>query len=301
MQRCHVCTGELITRFDKVADPQSGETFSIAACGTCRLGATVPQPDDLAPYYSEYYGERHGFTAAYCSRRRYSWLRDDGERRRLLDVGCGDGAFLRFASERGWHGAGTERMTGSASDLEIYRALTDVRERFGAASFDAVTMWHTLEHFRDPRETLMQAFDLLADDGQLHVAVPSARGWQARVFGRYWLHLDVPRHLFHFSGSSLVEILTQCGFAVGKQRHQEFEYDLLGWSQSALNSIFKVPNVFFRSLAEQKTDVGAGIRAANFVLGVIFSAIALPLVLLGTLSKNGGTIVITASKTRRNG
>jgi SAM-dependent methyltransferase len=321
MQSCHVCGGRLETLLAEVAEPETLEKFSIMDCRACGAGHSFSQPSDLGAYYAGYHGKRHGFTANFCARRRVRWLekmrkpaRSKGDvdepfdapllragfrkHGRVLDIGCGEGTFLKEAKERGWNVVGTELNAERFADsgLDVYEDLDSVKARFGKESFGAVTMWHTLEHFRNPREVLRDAFELLAPGGSLLVAVPDAGGWQARLFGKYWLHRDVPRHLFHFSFKSLEQILGQSGFAVKNKWHQEFEYDLLGWSQSALNTVFRTPNVFFNTLSGKRSNAGRAAVAANFMLGTVLSAFALPLVLLGTLSGKGGTIIVSAVK-----
>lgn len=302
MNSCHACGGELETRFPEVLDPQTEETFSILACRNCGLGHTSPQPENLNEYYAEYHGGRHGATANYCAARRLKWLnnRFDSKNNKafLLDVGCGDGTFLLKAKSDGWNSVGTEMNPANARNegLEVFETLTEVKEKYGENSFSAATMWHTLEHFKNPREVLQGVFELLAPEGVLIVAVPDGGGFQARMFGKYWLHLDVPRHLYHFNYESLINLLAQCGFPVKNHWHQEFEYDLLGWSQSALNKFMPKPNVFFKTLSGHETNVGGADKFVNFALGSAFSAAALAAVPLGSLLKKGGTLVVRCEK-----
>lgn len=302
MQNCHVCGSNLVTKFSEVKDVQTGDKFSLLVCENCGLGHTFSSPENLAPYYAEYHGRRHGFTTDYCDFRRIRWVEksveSNGNPRKLLDVGCGSGTFLKTAKRRGWLAVGTEMNIENFQDsgLEVYEDLDKIREKYAAASFDAITLWHTLEHFKNPRAILMKARELLAENGSLLVAVPDFGGFQSQMFGQNWLHLDMPRHLFHFNFNALRTLLKQCGFSVKWRRNQEFEYDLLGWSQSALNALSGTPNVFFRTLAGQKNGISQTKVAVNTVFGAAFSAAALPFVPLSALIKKGGTIVVSAGK-----
>jgi hypothetical protein len=149
---------------------------------------------------------------------------------------------------------------------------------------------------RDPRTVLAQAGRMLAPGGLLVVAAPDAGGLQARLFGRHWLHLDVPRHLYHFDRPALAKMLEEAGFALVATHHQEFEYDLLGWAQSALNALTPLPNVFFAILAGRPRPVPPFWRWLNLLLGACFCALALPLVFVGTALRRGGTLVVMARR-----
>jgi SAM-dependent methyltransferase len=219
---------------------------------------------------------------------------DAREGRRLLDIGCGDGAFLLAAMEDGWSVAGTEMNPASARAAGVTPVHESVEEARAQAPFDCITLWHSLEHMRDPHATLKSLACMLAPDGLLVVAVPDAEGLQARLFGSSWFHLDVPRHLYHFGARALTGLLDNAGFAPLREWHQEFEYDLLGWSQSALNLLMPAPNIFFKSLTGRHTEVGRTQVAASYSLGIMLSALALPATLIGTLSRRGGTLIVAA-------
>lgn len=83
--------------------------------------------------------------------------------------------------------------------------------------------------------------------------------------------------------------------------HHEFEYDVMGWAQSLLNRMFSAQDVFFRTLAGRPTGAGVGGRVVNFVLGALFSAVSLPMVLIDAVGGRGGTLVVRASKIKSAG
>ncbi len=301
--KCSICGGDLRVRFPKARDPLTDEIFSIMRCGSCGLGHTMPRPADLDRYYAvRYYGNRHGFTARMCSRRRLKIVQSATGKStggKLLDIGCGDGLFLLEARRAGWHVTGTELNPSMARQAGL-----DVREDIallaGEGEFDCITMWHTLEHMRDMPSMLRHAARLLGPGGRLIVAVPDWGGLQARLFGPRWLHLDVPRHLYHFDGGALGYCLASADFSIERRWHQELEYDLLGISQSALNYLMpSYPNVFFDALTGKKPDRGGTATAVGFVLGTFLTVLALPLLAVGTLIKRGGTLIVAARKSGR--
>jgi len=295
-QACVACGGSLALQLSRVVDAITREEYEVFRCENCGLGVTVPQPSDLRPYYSGYHGGRHGVTTNFRTSRRLSLLthvirRTDGMA--LLDVGCGDGTFLLAAREAGWMVAGTEMNPELArrAGLDVYASVGESAQH---GPFDVVTLWHSLEHMREPRETLCQIRDVIGSKGVVLIAVPNNGGWQARVFGRSWLHLDVPRHLYHFDRRSLTTALQGASFTPIRWWYQELEYDIVGWSQSALNSVQGVPNVFLGQMMGRAAQTGRGQNVVNFVAGIALSAASLPLVLVAAAAQQGGTLVVAA-------
>lgn len=301
LKYCDVCGGELVRRFPEVRDPLTKEIFSVERCVRCRLGHTVPKPQELSSYYApRYYGNRHGLARRHCTKRRLGFVASviaPKRGLRLLDIGCGDGSFLLAARDAGWQVTGTELnlQPARSAGLDVRESIDEIplTERF-----DCITMWHTLEHMADINTTLGQIAKLLKPDGKLIVSVPDNGGLQAKLFGHRWLHLDVPRHLHHFDRGSLRYCLTSAGYSIERQWHQEFEYDLLGWSQSALNCLMPDPNVFFDCLTGKQKNHNKLITASNFALGSLLTLLFLPTVTIGTILRRGGTLVAVACQDR---
>jgi SAM-dependent methyltransferase len=286
-----------------VLDPQSGETFSVLRCTRCELGITVPAPDDLEPYYGErYYGARHGITRRFCVWRRMRLIEQVTRGKppgTLADIGCGDGSLLLKAREAGWTVLGTEVSAEIASPgLEVRDSIEELAER---APFDCITLWHSLEHLRDPAQALAELARMLTREGTLLLAVPDSRGWQALLFGRYWLHLDAPRHLYHFSLPSLRAVLDRAGMDLVRVWHHEVEYDLFGWIQSALNRVMPRPNILFDALTHRPRRVSRMLAGANAILAGLGLIPAIGATVLSTWMGRGGTLVIAARRRASNG
>lgn len=295
---CPVCGGAMRDAIAEARDPLTDEAFDVVRCSCCELGVTIPAPDDLGRYYAaRYYGGRHAMTQRYCLRRRMRLVEriaPGGRRGKLVDVGCGDGSFLLEARGAGWTVLGTEVSDEVAwPDLEIRSSIDDLRP---SAPFDCVTLWHSLEHLRHPGETLTELARMLTPGGTLLLAVPDGRGWQARLFGRHWLHLDVPRHLYHFSFPSLRIALDRAGLDVIQVRHQEGEYDLFGWIQSALNRIMPRPNILFDTLTRRPRRVSNTVIVANVVLAGLLLVPAFAATVLSSWVGRGGTLVVASRR-----
>ena len=295
---CPVCRGAMREALAGVRDPQSGEAFGVVRCSGCQLGVTVPAPEDLEPYYGErYYGGRHWITRRYCAWRRMRVIEQATRGMApstLVDIGCGDGSFLLEARRAGWTVLGTEVNDRIPSPgLEIWGSIDDLRSR---APFGCITLWHSLEHLRHPTEAVTNLARMLVPGGTFVVAVPDSRGWQARLFGRHWLHLDVPRHLYHFGLPSLRAALETAGLKVIRVWHHELEYDLFGWIQSALNRAMPRPNILFDALTRRPRRVSRALVAANAILAVLLLIPAFVATVLSTWMGRGGTIIVAAGR-----
>ena len=135
---------------------------------------------------------------------------------RLLDVGSGDGSFLSRARGAGWDVVGVEpdpqawaisRQAGLDVRHGGVECVSGERE-----SFDVITMNHVIEHVRDPRQELLQAYALLKPAGLLYLETPNIESRGHEHFGPHWYALDPPRHLVPLNWTSLESLLASVGF-----------------------------------------------------------------------------------------
>jgi len=210
-----------------------GETMAVAVvrCGECELCYTRPRParEAIGRFYPEDYAphqvRRVRRPSAFGSWWRRATGRRDWERdgppmrggRRLLDFGCGGGAFLQRMHHRGWQVLGVDASAAVVKRIRDELGLPAVAGDLASPElkpegFDVVTMLQSLEHVHDPLGVLRQARELLAPGGRLYVWVPSIEGLPFRWFGPAWFGLDLPRHLVHFSPSTLKRMVAAAGF-----------------------------------------------------------------------------------------
>lgn len=141
----------------------------------------------------------------------------------LLDVGCGNGAFLLRAKAAGWNVLGLDPDPHAAvqvrqSGLEVHQGMLDTFDH--PASFDVITSSNVIEHVHDPKMFLDQLLRLLRRDGKLWLATPNVNSTGHRHFGRSWRGLEPPRHLTIFSPAALQSMLTMTGFVDVQFHHR---------------------------------------------------------------------------------
>jgi SAM-dependent methyltransferase len=111
-----------------------------------------------------------------------------------------------------------------------------------SSKFDLVVMFQVLEHLEWPVEELQKVAALLNDGGAVIVGVPNFSSWQSRFGKSSWLHLDVPRHLLHFSPHSLASVAQKAGLELRSVDYVSVEHDPYGWVQTILNRVFNNNN-----------------------------------------------------------
>ncbi len=227
-----------------------GTLFHYEQCAVCGLVFLNPQPDpkELLRYYGrDYYGgggQKFGrgieaLRLFFALSRVYRLKRYLPRVGRALDIGCGQGAFLRLLRREGWEVQGTElaeEPACRARQAGIPVLLGEIQEgQFGEGSLDLVTLWHVIEHLRDPAGMLQRISLMVGRKGLVALSTPNVVSTQARVFRERWFHLDPPRHLYLFSPETLDRLMAQAGFRMIYLNHFSMEQNPYGWVQSALN------------------------------------------------------------------
>ncbi len=134
---------------------------------------------------------------------------------RLLDVGCGNGAFMARAQSAGWYVQGIEPDHAAASQavlqgFEVFEGgIADFDAR---ASYDVITLAHVIEHLHDPVSMLAGCRKLLRPGGTMWIATPNVSSIGHRLFKEAWQPLETPRHIVMPTSRALVAMLHHAGF-----------------------------------------------------------------------------------------
>ncbi len=305
---CPLCGSEEARTLASVADPWelAPAPFGLVRCTQCQLVYTKPRPtaDTLGAYYQDVYSGQGGEGMRDAQTNQALWYVNEarwklmepwmslGPTDRVLDVGCGYGAFLAFL-----HGRSRCQLFGVDADQgSIEGNLCRDHGSFFAGEledaaypddhFSFVSMMHSLEHVRDPVATLGEVARVLRPGGHALVEVPYFGSLLRRVFGRSWFPLLVPQHLLHFETSTLALALRQAGLGNVRVLRP-------AWCPAELT--MSLGPVLGRALGMSSPDQAdpASLRArlVSTVLLVVFVSLDLPLSLLLRLSGRSGSLV----------
>jgi len=241
---CPLCSStNLKWVFDVKDYTVSGKEFSIIHCEDCtgRFTQGIPDVDEIGVYYkSEDYishtNTTKGFINTLYQRVRRITLKQKAaivkqhtglQTGRVLDIGCGTGAFLHTMRAQGWQVTGLEPDADArAVAQKTYKIVAQPSHELfilPEGSFNAITLWHVLEHVHALHEYLERMKKLLTPQGVLFIAVPNYTSKDARVYGKYWAGYDVPRHLYHFSPKSMKLLVEQHGLQIAQMLPMWFD------------------------------------------------------------------------------
>ena len=228
-KKCPWCNSENNHQFLKLKDYfLTQEEFEILECEDCKLLFTnpCPTPDKIGSYYkSEDYlshnEEKKGLFA-----RIYNKVKKINIKNKfkiavsnqlsaisILDIGCGVGDFLLYAKENGCNITGIEPSEDARKiaekKLECKILSPEELQYIPDNSFDIITMWHVLEHVADLKTEIHHLQRILKKDGRLVLALPNYKSYDAEYYKDKWAAYDVPRHLSHFSQTSIKNIFKE--------------------------------------------------------------------------------------------
>jgi 2-polyprenyl-3-methyl-5-hydroxy-6-metoxy-1,4-benzoquinol methylase len=287
---CHLCgpTGSSQLFTTTVSGAAGVRSVSLVRCKTCGLVFLNPRPTEAAieSFYEEDYAphravseagamteslQRSAFRVDASAPARFlttplRWFLNTlgtrpllhGRRGdRLIDVGCASGRHLLLYHRLGWDVLGLEADAGCCGLIRDELRLPVLEGSWSEAHIEpgqhnAVMFWHVLEHLHDPRAALEKAFRALKPGGVIQIAAPTCDGAGFSTFGEHWAALEVPKHLYFFSGVVLRKLLEEAGFIDVRVRPL--------WRESLI--------VWKRSAEKERAETGAG--PSSFALVPLF-------------------------------
>jgi SAM-dependent methyltransferase len=243
----------------------SRESFDYLECSKCGTLQIVSIPEDMSPYYpANYYSFKlprlkqnpvrtflryHralnylglpsilGHLAAHKESQRpviFRWLKAArvNPETPILDVGCGSGGLLAELSKYGFRDlTGIDPfLAGDVHFTSCFRVLRKDIEK-ETRRYPLVMLHHSFEHMADPLQVLRRAKDLLTDAGTLLIRIPLAGTFACRHYGRDWVQLDAPRHLFLYTERSMGVLASAAGLRVREVIYDSEAFQFWGSEQ----------------------------------------------------------------------
>ncbi len=261
INQCPLCSKTKFSLYTTAIDySNSKEPFAIEQCDHCTFLLTNPRPTETessqyyeAENYVSHSGSNKGLinqiyliVRSFTLKNKVKFLKRFAKGNQLLDVGCGTGDFLYAAKQQGFQVKGIEtspkaKTIAQQKGLEIM----DDQQLFALEpkQFDALTLWHVLEHIHQLNDNLKQFNTLLKPKGVAIIAVPNPQSTDATHYQNQWAALDVPRHLYHFTPKTIEQLMTKHHFKLIHKQLMPFD----AFYVSLLSEKYK-PNNRFETL-----------------------------------------------------
>lgn len=228
---------------------------------------------------------------------------------KLLEIGCGKGFFLSAAKVVGFNAFGIEPSRRSykfAKSLHGENVKNTFLENYfneNSVKYDIIYAFHVLEHVEDPHQFLYMISQMLEPNGYLCISVPNYNSLQFKLFKDRWYHLDVPRHLNHFTHQSLSTILNRSNLNIYKKAFFSLYFEFIGYFISLYNYILPINNFIFNIIKCRRILINKfGILSVTkttisfiLLLPIVFS-LSIIFTLLTFATPNSGTINVLVKR-----
>jgi len=225
---CPICHSSRVTPFAGLFTPYGNRKayYQVYICEDCGHGHASGRLDQdfLEDIYSDGFHQTSQQEASNSSlpiyingRARVAWLVSKGILGKLLDIGCGNGAFVEVAGKH-FTASGVE-LSASAARQAQTKGL-DVLEGdfisidFGDAAFDVITLWDVLASFPDLDAAMTKCVALMKPSGVLVASVPIIGSIAAKILRSRWPLLIPPVNIHYFDRRSIQALAAKHGLKV---------------------------------------------------------------------------------------
>lgn len=290
---CNICgssqSDKLLDGYDRytVVDKTS---FTLVKCRSCGLIYMNPQPSmaELAKYYpADYppyqpqaifvYGPilrsiqslYHRISPPRVTAAKAAAVSTDTSVKKVLDFGCGAGhTLVRLQAQHpqwqlfGFDISANKEVKKIGNVTIYYDDFEKMEGDFESNSFDIIYLNNVLEHVLDPHETLTRLRNLLKPGGDMIIEIPNIASIKFRIFGKYFSSLDIPRHLYHFSPTTIKQLcdkahltINSIEFAGTPKSTMLSTHYMLGINKRTFNPIaYRLVEVITKILGEKRIN-----------------------------------------------
>jgi len=198
-----------------------GQDCRVVRCRACSLvyKDLVPTPAALDAHYADAYVHFHkgelDVREANAARERLRISRRLlGEHEapvRLLDVGCGRGAFVAAARSAGYEAYGVDPHL--PPELESDHLRRAPLAELPADTYDVAVLLNVAEHLAEPRATFAAVRRSLRAGGVMLLTCPYGDSLHRRVYRERWTQIAIDEHLLFWTPTALTKVLRELDFA----------------------------------------------------------------------------------------
>lgn len=246
---CNTKLGNVIFKIDS--------TTTIYQCHKCQRISIITskktaQKQDL--YSSKYYLkdrslkitlEKYYMKIVYYLRTKFIANLTNHKKITLLDIGCGDGMFIKSLNPKKILAFGND-LSKSANKICLKKGIRMISLNNKNISslknkFDVITMYHVFEHLSDPTKFLSKIKTLLKKNAYLIFVTPNTSSIGFRYGLMNWFHLDPAHHIFLYNKEALVYLLSKCKIKIVLSYSELYDCPLdLFWSIKKFNVFFRI-------------------------------------------------------------
>ncbi|WP_312765873.1 class I SAM-dependent methyltransferase [Epilithonimonas sp.] len=169
---------------------------------------------------------------------------DPDKSSKILDVGCGEGKFLKSIFNLGFRNVlGIEpfALKEQESPFPIYKKnLTELNEKF-----DIITFNHVFEHVEDVNDTLKLCYNLLEKDGKIIIRIPVKDSFAYEFYKENWIQWDAPRHFQLLTKKAMTILTEQNNFKLRDYYCDSYKLQFTGSEKYKRNLSYQTPNSVF--------------------------------------------------------
>jgi len=151
----------------------------------------------------------------------------------LCDLGTGEGIFLKILSRNGYNNLiGIEPSEQTPSfckkyNLDIKQGFLEDIKKYWNKDFHTITMFHLIEHLKNPLKSLKMIHDILQAGDSLVIETPNINSHSIKK-SNYKHSLIYPEHLYYFNENNIINLLKNSGFKITAKGKRNFTQDNLG-------------------------------------------------------------------------
>lgn len=219
------------------------ETFDHYRCPECGLIFITPTPSNLSDYYPETYhfvpnSSEYLDTATEHEQYKIEIVQRFVKKGKLLEIGPSYGGFTYLAKKAGFDVDAIEmnaRCCQFLNEVVGVNAIqsSDAIEVLGqVGTYDVIALWHVIEHLPAPFAVLDVICANLNPGGVVVLAAPNPEAFQFHIMGRYWPHVDAPRHLMLIPMKLLTEKMESLGMKaelITTTDRGSISWNVFGW------------------------------------------------------------------------